>query len=69
MPITETLSILTAPLTPNVGFMFMLIGLYSLTLNVMDARHKNHPRAERVARTGGWFYIVVGAAIVMQKFF
>lgn len=69
METAEILSILTAPLTPAVGVMFILIGLYSLTFNVADAKRKNHRRSEKAARIGGWFYIIVGAILISQKFF
>lgn len=69
MPVNETIDILKAPLTPAVGVMFVLIGLYSLTFNVSDAKRKNHRRSEKAARIGGWFYIVVGAVLSLLKFF
>jgi hypothetical protein len=69
MSTTEIIAILTAPLTPAVGAMFILIGLYSITFNVADAKYKNHRRAEKAARIGGWFYIIVGATLVSQRFF
>lgn len=68
MQITELLSILKAPLTPAAGVMFILIGLYSLFFNTADARRKNHQRAEKVARIGGWFYIIGGAILILRKF-
>lgn len=69
MSVTKLTAMLKAPLTPAVGILFIGIGLYSLTFNVADAKHKNHPRAEKAARIGGWFYIVGGAVLVLQKFF
>ncbi len=69
MPANETIDILKAPLTPAVGVMFVLIGLYSLNFNVSDAKRKNHPRSEKAARIGGWFYIFVGGVLALLKFF
>lgn len=69
MPVDKLIAMLKAPLTPAVGIMFIGVGLYSLTFNVADARHKNHPRAEKAARIGGWFYIIGGAVLVLQRFF
>lgn len=69
MPANEIIDILKAPLTPAVGVMFIMIGLYSLTFNVSDAKRKNHRRSEKTARIGGWFYIVIGAVLALMKFF
>ena len=64
---SKLLSILLAPLSLSYGILILLLGLYSLTFNVADAHHKNHPRAEKIARKGGWLYIIIGAAMMIQQ--
>lgn len=63
----ELIPILLAPVSFGFGIMILLLGLYSLIFNVADAKYKNHPRAEKTARVGGWLYIVVGAAMMIQQ--
>lgn len=63
----ELLSILLAPVSLSYGIIILLLGLYSLTFNLTDAQYKNHPRAEKTARMGGWLYILIGAAIMIQQ--
>ncbi|VBB07307.1 Hypothetical protein LUCI_2551 [Lucifera butyrica] len=66
---TKFISILLAPLTPSFAVLLLLTGLYSLTLNVANARRKNHPRAETFARISGWLYILGGVAVILHVFF
>lgn len=63
----ELIPILLAPISFAFGAMILLIGLYSLTFNVADAKYKNHPRAEKAARLGGWLYIIGGAVMMIQQ--
>lgn len=63
----QLISILLAPISFSFGAMIVLLGFYSLTYNVADAKYKNHPRAEKTARVGGWLYIVVGAVMMLQQ--
>lgn len=69
MSAKESIAILKAPLTFSVGVMYILIGLYSLTFNIADAKQKNHRQAEKAARIGGWFFIIVGTVLALLKFF
>jgi hypothetical protein len=69
VPISEILELLSAPLNAPVGFVLILVGSYSLYFNVNDAKRKNHRNSERVARIGGWFYILAGAVIIIAKSF
>lgn len=63
----ELIPILLAPLSFIYGIIILLLGLYSLIFNVADARYKNHPRSEKTARMGGWLYIMVGVAMMIQQ--
>jgi len=63
----QLIPILLAPISFGFGLMIALIGLYSLTINVADAKYKNHRRAEKTARRVGWLYIIGGSAIMIQK--
>lgn len=65
----ELSSILVAPLSFDYAVLIILLGLYSLTFNVADAKYKNHPRAEKTARIGGWLYIIAGVVLMVQKLF
>jgi len=65
----KLIKILSAPLTLSFGTSLILVGLYSLTLNVASAKTLNHPRAEKFARIGGWLYILGGAGIILYSFF
>jgi len=65
----ELSSILVAPLSFGYAVLIVLLGLYSLTVNVADAKYKNHPRAEKTARVGGWLYIIVGVVLMIQQLF
>ena len=65
----QLLATLGDPLTPFTAAVFILIGLYSLIINVADANHKDYPRAEKTARIGGWFYIAVGAVVLLVRTF
>lgn len=65
----ELLQILLAPISSSYGVMIILLGLYSLTFNVADATAKNHPRAAKIARRGGWLYIIGGATMILQQMF
>lgn len=61
--------LLSVPLNTPVGCILLLIGSYSLYFNVNDAKRKNHRNAERVARLGGWFYILSGSAVIVANLF
>lgn len=61
--------LLLAPLTPSAGVLFILVGLYSLHFNAADARRRNHPRGEKIARIGGWLWVGCGAAMLLPMFF
>ena len=65
----EMLSVLLAPLTPSTAVLFLAVGLYSLWFNAGDARRRNHPRAAKAARAGGWFYVAAGAAVLLRMLF
>lgn len=67
MDSTELIPILLAPISLGYAIIISLLGLYSLIINVADAKYKNHPRAEKTARVGGWLYIMVGAAMMIQQ--
>lgn len=69
MDSAELIPILLAPISSSYAIMIILIGLYSLTFNVADAKYKNHHRAEKTARMGGWLYIIGGAAMMIQQMF
>jgi hypothetical protein len=64
MPLSDMLSL---ALVPYFGFVLFIMGLYSATVNVTDARRLNHKRAETFARTGGWCYIIIGTAIIFYR--
>jgi hypothetical protein len=66
---SKLVQMLLAPLTPSFAVLLVLTGLYSITINVADARRKYHRRAEKVARIGGWLYIAAGAAVMLRVFF
>ncbi|MDU4959358.1 MAG: CLC_0170 family protein [Sporomusaceae bacterium] len=66
---SSILEILSGPLNLSFGVILALAGGYSLYFNVKDAARRNHPRAAMLARVGGWFYIAVGAAIVVFEAF
>ncbi|WP_378953430.1 CLC_0170 family protein [Pelosinus sp. sgz500959] len=63
----ELSAILLAPLSLSYAVIIILLGLYSLTFNVNDAKNKNHPCAEKTARIGGWLYMIVGLAMMIQQ--
>lgn len=63
----QLIPILLAPLSFGFGAMIALIGLYSLTINVADAKYKSHRRAEKTAHMGGWLYIIGGGAMMIQQ--
>lgn len=63
----QLIPILLSPLSFTFGTMVALLGLYSLTINVADAQYRNHLRAEKTARRGGWLYIIGGVAIMIQQ--
>ncbi|MBC8015349.1 MAG: hypothetical protein H7X79_06345, partial [Sporomusaceae bacterium] len=67
MDSAQLVPILLAPISFGFGAMILLLGLYSLKFNVADAQYKNHPRAEKTARMGGWLYIIGGAAMMIQQ--
>jgi len=67
MDSAQLMPILLAPLSLSFAVMIILLGLYSLIFNAADAKDKNHPRAEQVARRGGWLYIMVGIALMIQQ--
>lgn len=63
----DLVRMLTVQLNPIFGIIFIGTGLYSLIFNVKDARRKNHPRAEKVARLGGWLYLLGGIATLIIR--
>ncbi|MBP2626930.1 MAG: hypothetical protein H6Q68_1641 [Firmicutes bacterium] len=63
----QLIPILLAPISFGFGAMIAFLGLYSLSVNVADAKYKNHPRAEKTACLGGWLYIIGGAVMMIQK--
>ncbi len=66
LPLTQ---VLLAPLTPFMGAVIALAGLYSLTVNAADAKRLSHKRAARVARLGGCLYILAGTVILFLRLF
>jgi hypothetical protein len=58
---------LSLALEPYFGFILFIMGFYSVTVNVTDAKRLNHKRAEAFARTGGWCYIIIGAAVIFYR--
>lgn len=66
---TNLIPILLAPLKPPFAILLILVGLYSLTFNLADARRKNHRRSEKLALIGGWLYIIGGAALMLRSLF
>lgn len=69
MDSTKLISALLSPISTSFAVMIMLLGLYSITFNVADAKYKNHPRAEKTAFFGGWLYIIGGTALLVQQWF
>lgn len=69
MTVVKIVSMILKQLTPINGVIFLLVGLYSLSFNARIARRKNHRRAERVAKAGGWLYTICGIAILSKLFF
>ena len=67
MDSAQLISILLAPINFGFGAMILFLGFYSLIFNVADAKDKNHLRAEKTACMGGWLYILVGAALMIQQ--
>ena len=65
----QVIAIFLAPLSVRFGVMLILVGMYSLTMNIADAKRKNHQRAEKTARIGGWLYIGGGAAVLLKNYF
>ncbi len=63
---SSLLPILKLPLTPMFGAILVLTGAYSLYFNVRDARRLNHQKAERIARIGGWLYIIGGILLIIK---
>lgn len=59
--------ILALALLPYFGVILFSLGLYSVTINVSDARRLNHKRAEELAKTGGWCYMVSGTALFIYR--
>lgn len=66
LPLTKMLLL---PLTPFLGAVIALTGLYSLIVNAADARRLNHKRAARVALVGGWVYLLGGTIIIFLRLF
>ncbi|WP_371367556.1 hypothetical protein SRRS_14500 [Sporomusa rhizae] len=60
---------LQASLNPQLALFLLLTAGYSLVFCIKDARVKNHQKAEKAARVGGWLYIVLAAAILTMNLF
>lgn len=58
-------SIFLIPFTRNFGLFTILIGLYSIFVNVAEARRQNHKRDEAVARIGGWCLVMFGFGVLL----
>lgn len=61
--------LLLAPFNPPLAALLLLSAGYLLTFCINDAKAKNHPRAEKAARIGGWLYAAVGAAALVKNLF
>lgn len=60
---------LLALLTPQLAVLLLLTATYLLVFCIKDAKTKNHPKAEKAARIGGWLYLALAAATLAIKLF
>ena len=67
MSAAKAIELMSTPLNPAVGLLLMLVGGYSLYVNVNVARRSHYRRSERVARIGGWVYLLAGAVILITQ--
>ena len=58
-----------ALLTPQLAVLLLLTAAYLLIFCTKDARTKNHPKAEKAARIGGWLYAALAAATLATHLF
>ena len=58
-----------ALLTPQLALLLLLTAAYLLIFCTKDAQTKNHPKAEKAARIGGWLYAVLAAATLAIHLF
>lgn len=60
---------LIALLTPQLAVLLLLTAAYLLIFCTKDAKTKNHPKAEKAARIGGWLYAALAAATLAARLF
>lgn len=58
-----------ALLTPQLAALLFLTAAYLLIVCTKDATTKNHPKAEKAARIGGWLYAALGAGALAASLF
>ena len=60
---------LLALLTPQLAVLLLLTAAYLLIFCIKDAKTKNHPKAEKAARIGGWLYAALAAVTLAARLF
>ncbi|MDT8901580.1 CLC_0170 family protein [Anaeroselena agilis] len=60
-------NLLTNPFDSSFAIMVILVGVYSLLINVRQATQQNCLRGAKVARIAGWCYIVAGVGILIMS--
>lgn len=60
---------LVGSLTTPLAVLLLLTAAYSLIFCTKDAQVKNHIKAEKAARIGGWLYAALGAAVLVISLF
>lgn len=58
-----------ALLTPQLAVLLFLTAAYLLIVCTKDAATKNHPKAEKAARFGGWLYCALAAGVLAAGLF
>lgn len=62
---SSILTILTRQLDPAFAILVILVGLYSIYINVKCDTQNSHPRSAKLARIGGWCYITGGIILLI----
>lgn len=64
---TSVVTLLTTPLEPSFAILLILVGCYSLLINVKHETKYNHIRSANLARIAGWCYIIGGVGILIMQ--